>query len=276
MSEYLCGCAAEGCRGARRIISSHLISSLILLIMVSMQQERVNNLSFSSAGRHGNDFWIAEENNIGTKLLNNMGWKAGEGLGVNGRGSKKFISAKAKYDSNGIGKVNKSRDEAWSEANSLYNDLLSRLAAQHNNSDNNNEINSSNKEEEDHNTTSSNVKNYIAKRSLYNKFKKAKQTENYTEEQKQQILGVKNKVQQKQEEAEASQDYRSADSSLITTTSTINLKEYFNKKLNANKNCQANNIVTEKKRSAEMSAEESQKERKRAKKAKKEKKKEKE
>ena len=80
-----------------------------------------------SAGRHGESFWVEEQNNVGMRLLKGMGWEQGQGLGKTGQGSTAAIKQRLKKDNAGIGAKANTRDEAFVASQDLFSDVLARL-----------------------------------------------------------------------------------------------------------------------------------------------------
>ena len=83
---------------------------------------------YGSAGRHGQSFWEEEKDNVGMKLLKNMGWTHGQGLGKDGKGCTDAVKQFRKKDNAGIGSKAGTRDEAFKASQELFNDVLARLA----------------------------------------------------------------------------------------------------------------------------------------------------
>ena len=82
-----------------------------------------------SAGRHGDAFWTEEKDNVGLKLLKQMGWSSGQGLGKEGQGRVDAVKQKRKNDNKGIGAKADTKDEAFRASQELFNDVLARLSA---------------------------------------------------------------------------------------------------------------------------------------------------
>ena len=83
---------------------------------------------YGSAGRHGQSFWEEEKDNVGMRLLKNMGWAMGQGLGKDGNGRTDHVKQFRKKDNSGIGAKAGTRDEAFKASQELFNDVLSRLS----------------------------------------------------------------------------------------------------------------------------------------------------
>ena len=95
--------------------------------MGSGEAKRFRDL-YGSASRHGQSFWDEEKDNVGMKLLQGMGWQAGQGLGKDGHGRTDTIKQFKKKDNSGIGSKVGTRDEHFKASQELFNDVLSRLA----------------------------------------------------------------------------------------------------------------------------------------------------
>lgn len=55
----------------------------------------------ASASRQGNTFWEEEQTNKGLKLMQQMGWKQGKGLGKEEQGAANHIRVKVKNNTEG-------------------------------------------------------------------------------------------------------------------------------------------------------------------------------
>jgi hypothetical protein len=123
---------------------------------------------FGSAGRHGDSFWAEESSNVGLKLLQGMGWEAGQGLGKHNEGSISHIKQTRKQDNRGIGATAATRDEAFKASQDLFNGVLARLNGK------------ADEGEPDGagglGGAATTVKGAIAKRQLVHRFRRAKDT----------------------------------------------------------------------------------------------------
>lgn len=175
-----------------------------------------------SATRHGAAFWQEEKDNFGKKLMEKMGWEQGKGLGRKEEGATEFLRAKKRSDNLGIGAA-PGTDEHWTAAQSMFNDLLKRLNQEN---DNTAAPTLEENEEEERRVT---LQSYVAKRTLYSKFKRAKDIKNYSADAMSEIFGRKKSDPTPSPEPE--KETKLFDTSLQTTTSTVNLKDYFASKL---------------------------------------------
>ncbi|XP_054268068.1 nucleolin-like isoform X1 [Macrosteles quadrilineatus] len=167
--------------------------------------------------------WSEDQNKFGQRLMEKMGWKAGEGLGANQQGITDIVKTRVKNDSKGLGF--KENGEEWMKTTSEYDSLLDKLA-------------SSNGEKGKESQTAAPVSledrsKKSRARIHYHKFTRGKDVSRYSEKDLASILGpevVKVKSEQK-----TSADY---------TQNQINkgsLEEYFSKKLKSKEeNCDEN------------------------------------
>lgn len=120
--------------------------------------------------RHGDKFWDEESNSFGYRMMKNMGWERGKGLGKNEHGTKQCIMNHKKNDTLGIGAKKSQDDEYWLATKDLYNDLLKKL---HNNS--NQDVSSTNNDTKNH-TINHLIQSKISHRKLYSQFVPGKET----------------------------------------------------------------------------------------------------
>lgn len=192
-----------------------------------------------SAGRHGEEFWAQEsKTNIGFKLMAAQGWEQGQGLGKAGGGRTSYIRAKKKTDVLGLG-AQQGEDDAWSAMTGMYNELLQRLAVEGGDHVHENGGVSKVVEPED---TSKSLQDYIVKKRLYGRFRKAKDTCGYSENDMAAIMGKKAEPTVAKPDqlgytrgvsAIATVEKKSTDdgSGLTTTTSKVSIRDYFSKKM---------------------------------------------
>lgn len=187
-----------------------------------------------SAGRHGAAFWQEEKNNFGLKMMSQMGWQEGKGLGKEEKGQTSFLRAVKKDNALGIGAV-AGRDEVWSATQNMYNDLLKRLAEAAKSGDVAAErpADAENDKEASQSTTTS-VKKYMARSELYGKFKKAKDASNYDNKSMSEIFGRKEPLSSPSSSPSPSPP--PMDSTLTTTNSGVSIRDYFAKKMAAGRN----------------------------------------
>jgi len=168
-----------------------------------------------------------------------QGWEQGQGLGKGGGGRTNFIRAKKKTDVLGLG-AKQGEDDSWNAMTGLYNELLQRLSVEGGDHVHDNGGVSKVVEVED---TSKTLQDYIVKKRLYGRFRKAKDTCGYSQNDMAAILGKKT------EPAVAKPDQlgytravsavatvekkKEADdgSGVTTTTSKMSIRDYFSKKM---------------------------------------------
>lgn len=190
-----------------------------------------------SAGRHGEEFWAQEsKTNIGFKLMKAQGWSQGQGLGKDGAGRTNFIRAKKKDDNLGLG-AKQGEDDSWSAMTGLYNEILQRLAVE--GGDHLHEDGGVSKvaEPED---TSKTLQDYIVKKRLYGRFRKAKDTCGYSNTDMAAILGKKTETSTSRPTQVATTTVSAVvekkhedGSGLTTITSKMSIRDYFSKKMSA-------------------------------------------
>ena len=197
---------------------------------IAMNERRKDRTASVSASRSGESFWSTESNNIGLKLMKSQGWNESIGLGKNNQGTKSYIRSKYKTDSSGIGASTGSthNQQVWSASQILYNELLQRLNSS---TDTNGMILGDNKiksdtdiELEQQCSKSALLKSYLAKRELYSKYKKSKQTSNYDITSKNEIFGTNVPAVKPEPTTTIKSEH---DGNNLTTTSKLSITEYF-------------------------------------------------
>jgi len=181
-----------------------------------------------SAGRHGDEFWAEEKSNFGLKMMSKMGWEKGKGLGKKEAGITSFVRAKKKDDTLGIGATNDGRDAHWLATQGLYNDLLKRLAESAATGDIAAEQPAEVKEEKVNNARA--LSDYVSKRNLYGRFKRAKDVSQYSATNVSEILGRKASTPEPQPDPTATAS-KLKDETIVTVTSNVSIKDYFARKL---------------------------------------------
>jgi hypothetical protein len=216
---------------------------------MSLSSNERNRDKQQSAGRHGENFWTEEKNNFGVKMMTKMGWAQGKGLGKSESGQPKFLRAQKKQDSLGIG-AKKGSDDTWCAAQGLYNEQLKRLAALNHAPENDGaptDDSTSTKDDSQPSTaaaevsTQASVDNFLARRQLYGKFKRAKDTANYSQSAMSEIFGRKDTTPLTPSNTRSStitdpsttdgKDAADGLSLIPTTTSSLSMKDYFANKL---------------------------------------------
>lgn len=125
--------------------------------------------------------WLNDKNKFGQKILENMGWSPGEGLGAQKQGIKENLKTRVKSDTAGLGFKNNS--EEWLKQQSEFSDLLANLSG-------------SNTEVEDDDVSTSAGRNSLELKSKqsrarvhYHKFTRGKDLSQYSTKDLAQILG---------------------------------------------------------------------------------------
>lgn len=71
--------------------------------------------------------WANDESKFGKRLMEQMGWEKGKGLGAKGTGIVENIKVKFKDDSKGIGYDNKGYENVWLDHQDSFDSLLAQL-----------------------------------------------------------------------------------------------------------------------------------------------------
>ncbi|XP_046672402.1 PIN2/TERF1-interacting telomerase inhibitor 1 [Homalodisca vitripennis] len=71
--------------------------------------------------------WSDDKTKFGQRLLEKMGWSAGQGLGINNQGPTEIVAVRKKDDNKGLGF--KDNGEEWLKTTSDFNDLLDQLGS---------------------------------------------------------------------------------------------------------------------------------------------------
>ena len=71
---------------------------------------------------------MADTSSFGRKMLEKMGWKSGEGLGLNNDGTTSHIKIALKDDNLGIGASRKDAETGWLNNSKSYQEVLDRLS----------------------------------------------------------------------------------------------------------------------------------------------------
>jgi len=167
-----------------------------------------------------NTYWAKDESRFGLKMLKNMGWSEGRGLGANEDGNLTHVSIKKKFSNSGIGEENNSGDN-WLKGAFEFGNLLKRL-----NTDNN----AAAPEVTEKKTVTNNSK----RRHLYQKRLASRDASGYSKEDMAQILGTDQlQPQEKVEEEETWSESEDEDMPFLKKT-TMSVTDYFMKKGEAN------------------------------------------
>merc|ERR1712137_1282082 len=143
-----------------------------------------------------NTFWAKDQSRFGLKMLKNMGWSEGRGLGAKEDGEVSHIPIKKKISNAGIGETNNSSDN-WLQGAFEYGNLLKRLNAD---------------KEKPQENTSTKKSNSSKKRHMYQNRLASRDASSYSKEDLELILGTKKlhaaevAKEQEEEEEELSSD----------------------------------------------------------------------
>lgn len=190
-----------------------------------------------SATRHGDRFWEEEKDNFGFRMMQQMGWSTGDGLGREKQGTKKYIRNSFKNDTLGVGVQKKAADN-WVAHQGMFNDLLKRLNNQAEAGDASVWVaDPVSKEKADSGkkmVTHANLEQYMARKRLYGKFRKATDPANANQVQMNEIFGKKD--QAAAAAASGSEKPRTplAPEDPLLQTSNLSIKDYFARKLAQN------------------------------------------
>lgn len=184
--------------------------------------------------------YFIDTSTFGSKMLEKMGWKKGDGLGKNQSGNVDFIQIRYKNDEHGLGFNKFGMDDNWTQNEASFDELLKSLNSERGDQDDQNES--------------------IAKKSLleksassrarvhYKKRVQCKDVHKYSEKDLANILGKKTlkeessssdaeKVESKvveEEKCEENEKSSAYESSLIVK-SQMSLQDYFKSKLESKK-----------------------------------------
>lgn len=164
-----------------------------------------------------NTTWARDTNRFGYKMLEQMGWSEGAGLGADGKGIKSHVKVNRKRDALGVGCKN-DYDYEWLKTQDSYNSLLADLST-HNT---------------DENETAAGGDKALpsgGRRSamVYNRFRKSKDLNMYSKDDLSAILGKDDKRPQRfKDDAEVPvQQIGEARPDDLMKTSSVNLSDYF-------------------------------------------------
>ena len=73
-------------------------------------------------------FILTDSSSFGRKMLEKMGWKSGQGLGLNNDGTTSHIKIAVKDDNLGIGASQKDAETGWLNNSKSYQEVLDRLS----------------------------------------------------------------------------------------------------------------------------------------------------
>lgn len=184
--------------------------------------------------------FFIDSSTFGSKMLEKMGWKKGDGLGKNQSGNVDFIQIRYKNDEHGLGFNKFGMDDNWTQNEASFDELLKSL-------------NSERGDQDDQNESSAN-KSLLEKsassraRVHYKKRVQCKDVHKYSEKDLANILGKKTLKEEpsssdaekserkavKKEKCEENEKSSAYESSLIVK-SQMSLQDYFKSKLESKK-----------------------------------------
>eukprot|EP01083_Nonionella_stella_P268236 906679_1 len=164
-----------------------------------------------------------------------MGWSKGTGLGKERDGRTQFVRARKKNNNLGIGASGTAVDDTMQAATSIFNNILQRLGKHHDATGKVKDDVDSESDSDDEiadMTTSTRIKRYTAKHHLYSKFRKAKNTSNYSDKQRQELFGVRPALNPAgNEKKDKTTEETAEELHSQTTTSSTNIRDYFKRKM---------------------------------------------
>jgi len=189
-------------------------------------------------------------------MMKKMGWSLGDGLGKSKSGTTTFIRVKKRRDNSGIGAKGK-EDDKFHAMSGMFNHLLKRLRSKNPDGDDAEEADSLENSEGkgmEYKTSGARLKSFVTRKTLYGKFRAAKDTSRHTAADKAAIFGNrsyltpgagvfgklagKTSKAPEEEKAKKNDDF---ESDVMTTVSTTNIRDYFaNKIKNSAKKSQFN------------------------------------
>jgi len=138
------------------------------------------------------NLWSKDEDKLGNKMMEKMGWKTGDGLGATNQGIKDPISIKANSDNRGIGHE-VGMDDVWLNQKDDFDDVLASLNSAHAstaNSDNEQEGQESSKTGQTEKQSLRDISKKSKKRVHYEKFTKGKDLSRMSQKDLANILGT--------------------------------------------------------------------------------------
>ncbi|CAB3404401.1 unnamed protein product [Caenorhabditis bovis] len=186
--------------------------------------------------------WKNDDQKFSKKLMEKMGWSEGDGLGRNRQGNSEAIKLKANYSGKGLGADKMSDyDSTWISHHDDFADLLAAL-------NKSKQLEPSQTEEEKEKTAekiSIELKSKSVRRRIhYQKFTRAKDTTNYTENDKAGIFGF-GRLKSDKKKNDAPEEPAKIDNNIAETTdedkkeatchtvSTLSVGDYFAAKMAA-------------------------------------------
>ncbi|XP_070491344.1 PIN2/TERF1-interacting telomerase inhibitor 1 isoform X2 [Chironomus tepperi] len=175
-----------------------------------------------------------DTSSFGLKMLQNWGWKKGNGLGREQQGNKDFIQVRYRNNANGLG-FDGLKDNQWTQNEANFDSLLKNLNSQSNSNSN------SGDETEKKKAVKSleEMSKQSRARVHYKKFTRGKDVYKYSEKDLANILGKKTLKEPEEKEVEVAKPVEddkpdTYKSDLIINTG-VSITEYFKQKMNEKK-----------------------------------------
>ncbi|XP_011410017.1 PREDICTED: PIN2/TERF1-interacting telomerase inhibitor 1-like [Amphimedon queenslandica] len=198
-----------------------------------------------------NTFWSNDKTRLGYRLLEQMGWTDGKGLGAKEDGQKEHVKVAKKSDNSGFG-AGTDRDSDWIACQDSFNDILSQL-------------------NDSQNTTtppnSSDTKDLVSaagksRKLVYHKFLKSKDLSMKSENDMDCVFGKRHKKRKRtkseneSEEKEPQEQQKEATVSCLIPTikSELSLQDYFSEKMKKLKSKEQNSDKNNTSASSEQEA----------------------
>lgn len=147
------------------------------------------------------NLWSKDENKLGNKLMEKMGWETGKGLGAKQDGMLEPIQVKKKEDKKGIG--HEGHDDTWLAHQDDFQAVLAALNEAHNGGGENVKPQEEAEEETDKRSLEASSKK-SKKRVHYHKFTRGKDLANYSKDDLGSILGFNSAKRNPKPESEPS------------------------------------------------------------------------
>lgn len=168
--------------------------------------------------------YFVDTSSFGRKMLEKMGWKAGQGLGLNNDGTTTHIKIAVKDDNLGIGASQKDAETGWLNNSKSYQEVLDRLAKSCSGNDSISENDSANVSESE-----------SKKKDKKDKKKDKKDKKEKKKDKKDDKKIKKSKKEKKEKKSEKSEKSDSSDSERETPTKPTILKSAHRAKFIRNK-----------------------------------------
>uniref|UniRef100_A0A914YH66 G-patch domain-containing protein n=1 Tax=Panagrolaimus superbus TaxID=310955 RepID=A0A914YH66_9BILA len=192
--------------------------------------------------------WKNDTNKFGHKMLQNMGWNEGQGLGLKNQGMTENIKLKANYTQKGIGAEASDADRTWIAHHDEFSFLLEKLNAtkaakvaekekvaeseDSGDSDEEKEAPKSKKLRGD-SSKSLEEKSKATKTRIHYKYTKMKDISRYSEKDKSAVIGVglKSKIVEQESKKEKNTAEKTFEEPATVKNSAVSVTDYFAAKM---------------------------------------------